>query len=544
MGEPGNPLRDTSPTSLAVFRENYGFIPRVFQAQAAAPRLVDAEATMANAILFRKTELSRTDKESVALAEAACQANVYCAALHYQTLKLLGVPIQRLDGLLAKPNSEELPVNLHASLVRAWTVFLGTLAVGLNIRPDFPAPKLNAIAQGTPPSDDVYASKLDGPDDLAEFTLFREKFGIVPNLFRAQSAWSEALQVEAQLISAVLIPEDTLTRLGKEKLMLAVAGAANNEYAVTLFSGLLDKRGVTGEECDRIAAGAGAPADESERVLLDFGARLGRGEPVDVMWREAGFSELQKVEAAAAAALAKFFVRLQMALGVEPDFEQRPTSQPRPQKIANLLVKQPRPTAEYIAADPDIDIVSAVRKGDVDAFEGLIDRHSRRVYRTLVGILGDPEDARDAMQDTFLKAFQHLDNFQGRSKFSTWLVSIATNTGIQRLRERKPLDSLDEGTDAGESFRPRQIRAWTDDPEQIYSKTERQRLIENCMMKLPAKYRVVLILRDMEQLSTEEAAVALGLAVPTLKSRLLRGRLMLREALAPHFARRADEVAN
>jgi RNA polymerase sigma-70 factor (ECF subfamily) len=141
------------------------------------------------------------------------------------------------------------------------------------------------------------------------------------------------------------------------------------------------------------------------------------------------------------------------------------------------------------------------------------------------------------MQDTFVKAFQHLGKFQGRSKFSTWLVSIASNTGLQLLRDRKPMQSLDEDfSEADESFRPRQVRAWTEDPEQLYSRTETRTLVEEGVMKLPAKYRVVLILRDIEQLSIEEAATALGLGIPTLKSRHLRGRLMLRDALTPYFA--------
>jgi RNA polymerase sigma-70 factor (ECF subfamily) len=124
-------------------------------------------------------------------------------------------------------------------------------------------------------------------------------------------------------------------------------------------------------------------------------------------------------------------------------------------------------------------------------------------------------------------------------------VSIATNTGLQRLRDRESLDSLDEdGADSEEKFRPRQIRAWTDNPEQEYSQNEMRHLVESCVMKLPAKYRVVVVLRDLEQLPAEDAAAALGLGIPALKSRLLRGRLMLREALAPHFAKRASEVAN
>jgi RNA polymerase sigma-70 factor (ECF subfamily) len=184
-----------------------------------------------------------------------------------------------------------------------------------------------------------------------------------------------------------------------------------------------------------------------------------------------------------------------------------------------------------------------VRDGNADAFEQLIERHSRRVYRTLAGILGDPEDARDAMQDTFLKVFQHLDKFEGRSKFSTWLLSIATNAGLQRLRDRRPLESLDESASVPEeSFRPRQVGAWVENPEQLYSQAERRRLVESSVMKLPPKYRIAVLLRDLELLSTEDAAAALGLQVPALKSRLLRGRLMLREALAPHFAKRPSEV--
>lgn len=165
-----------------------------------------------------------------------------------------------------------------------------------------------------------------------------------------------------------------------------------------------------------------------------------------------------------------------------------------------------------------------------------MNRHSQRVYRILIALLGDAEEARDAMQDTFLKAFQHLGGFEGRSKFSTWLVSIASNTAIQRLRERRPLESLDESEfEAEEGFRPRQVQAWTENPEQLYSQMELRGLIERSIMRLPAKYRIVLMLRDFEQFSTEESAAAVNLGIPAFKARLLRGRLMLREALSPHF---------
>ena len=140
------------------------------------------------------------------------------------------------------------------------------------------------------------------------------------------------------------------------------------------------------------------------------------------------------------------------------------------------------------------------------------------------------------MQDTLLNAFKHIDGFQGRSKFSTWLVSIARNTALLRLRSGKVFESLDEGerNDEGD-FRPRQVRAWQDNPEQCYSKSEIRQLVETGILALPATFRVVVVLRDIEQLSTDEVARQLGLSVPAVKTRLLRGRLMLREWLSPHF---------
>ncbi len=114
---------------------------------------------------------------------------------------------------------------------------------------------------------------------------------------------------------------------------------------------------------------------------------------------------------------------------------------------------------------------------------------------------------------------------------------------MQRLRERRPVDSLDDAGPAGEEgFRPRQVRAWTPDPEELYSRVEMRSLVEKSIMALPAKYRVVVLLCDLEQLPADEAAAALGLGVPALKSRRLRGRLMLREALAPYFAGNSREV--
>jgi RNA polymerase sigma-70 factor (ECF subfamily) len=181
-------------------------------------------------------------------------------------------------------------------------------------------------------------------------------------------------------------------------------------------------------------------------------------------------------------------------------------------------------------------LVERARTGDRDAFEGLVRRHHQRIYRTLLGLTGNREDAEDLTQTTFLKVFEHLGEFHGAAKFSTWLTRIAINEGLQRLRARKPMVSLDEsGPEEDEEFRPRQVRAWTESPEQALSRSEIRAVVEQELMHLPEKYRMVVMLRDLEELSTEETAQALGLGIAVVKTRLLRGRLMLRERLAPRF---------
>jgi len=123
--------------------------------------------------------------------------------------------------------------------------------------------------------------------------------------------------------------------------------------------------------------------------------------------------------------------------------------------------------------------LARARGGDLKAFEELIGRHNRTVYRTLMAILGDPPEAEDAMQEAFLNAFRHIGEFQGRSKFSTWLVSITRNSAFQHLRARKKTESLeDAGHEGEEEFRPRPMRAWQDNPEQRYSQTQMRELVE------------------------------------------------------------------
>jgi RNA polymerase sigma-70 factor (ECF subfamily) len=193
------------------------------------------------------------------------------------------------------------------------------------------------------------------------------------------------------------------------------------------------------------------------------------------------------------------------------------------------------PTAEEV----DLDLVARARTGETKAFEALFRRHHRAVYRTLCGLTGCREDAEDAVQTAFLKAFQHLDQFQGASRFSTWLTRIAINEGLGKLRQRGRLESLDDpGDEEDATFMPRNVRAWDDDPEVLHSREQARALVEREILKLPMRYRVAVLLRDIQQIPAEEAARTLGLGVPTLKTHLLRGRLLLREALASHFAPR------
>jgi RNA polymerase sigma-70 factor (ECF subfamily) len=253
--------------------------------------------------------------------------------------------------------------------------------------------------------------------------------------------------------------------------------------------------------------------------------------------REYGFTETQVIEAVAAAALTNFLSIIQFGLDPVPDFPPRRVFTPKDLYPSDA---QSRPTFDDRIDDPDLNLVAQVKEGNAEIFAELVRRHTRRIFGTLAGILGNVDDARDSTQDVFLKAFQNIDKFQGRSKFSTWIMSIAVNTGMERLRQRRPTESLDEADDES-SFRPRQIRSWVADPEQQMARAQINDLVRQGVLRLPEKYRIALLLRDINQISTEDAAATLNLSVPALKARVLRGRLMLRESLAPYFSRPRGE---
>jgi RNA polymerase sigma-70 factor (ECF subfamily) len=386
-----------------------------------------------------------------------------------------------------------------------------------------------------PEKDDV-----SNGEALAEL---KRNFGLVPKFYRAQLLRPDLVAAQVRLLDQLLFDKGALTRLQKEFILLAVSGENNNSYFPALHCQTLQFLGVKPEQSQQVAVdhrGASLPA--ADVVLLDFARKL-VSEPllitdsdVDSL-RKSSLTDEQILEAVVMVGFTQFLNCIQMGLGTEPDFKPRVTF---PLKVVNPAVEPERQIVEpefadqVVSDDPDFEIVARVRNGETDAFEELVRKHSRRVYRSLLGILGSAEEAEDALQDAFFKAFQHLPRFEARSRFSTWLVRIAINTGLQRLRSRKEFDSLDE---ENEEFRPRKIQAWSDSPEEFYSREELRKLVEQEVMKLPSKYRVALMLRDLEELSTEEAAATLGLSVPGLKARVLRGRLMLRESLVPYFAK-------
>src|SRR5258706_8908020 len=196
---------------------------------------------------------------------------------------------------------------------------------------------------------------------------------------------------------------------------------------------------------------------------------------------------------------------------------------------------------QHSISDPpreELVLVHAAKSGDMGAFEELVRRYDRNVFRIAQHITQNREDAEDVVQDAFLKAYQNLAKFQENSKFYTWLVRIAVNEALMKLRRRRPgqMVSLDEDIKTEDDSIPREVADWSPNPEQNYNQAELKEILSRTIQGLPPGIRTVFILRDVEGLSTEETAEALELSIPAAKSRLLRARLQLRERLNRFFA--------
>lgn len=195
-------------------------------------------------------------------------------------------------------------------------------------------------------------------------------------------------------------------------------------------------------------------------------------------------------------------------------------------------------TTPVVKPDDEAVFVAAAKGGDVSAFETLVNRYERKIFRLAQNITQNREDAEDVMQEAFLKAFEHLGEFEGNSRFYTWLVRIAVNQALMKLRKRRPNQvSLDEEIQTEDDSMPREVEDWGPTPEQRYGQNEMHKILSTVIGELEPGFRVVFQLRDVEELSTEETAEALGLSVPAVKSRLLRARLRLRQKLNRYFGK-------
>ena len=202
---------------------------------------------------------------------------------------------------------------------------------------------------------------------------------------------------------------------------------------------------------------------------------------------------------------------------------------------------------QHTVTDPpseELVLVRAAKGGDDAAFGELVRRYDRNVFRIAQHITQNREDAEDVVQDAFLKAYTNLQQFQEQSKFYTWLVRIAVNEALMKLRRRRPerTVSLDEEIKTEDDSVPREVADWAPNPEQNYNQAELKEILSRTIQGLPSGFRTVFVLRDVEGLSTEETAEALELSVPAVKSRLLRARLQLRERLNRFFVKPTVET--
>jgi len=592
---------------FVTFQEALGFVPNLVRAQTLLPRVVEAQAKLECAVRLQEGAIPRIQKERILLSIAADRHDAYCVALDAKVLSSLGVSDSEIHDLLNDSPQADLSASdltllqfclklsryapsvrsedietlracglddesiLEAVVVTALAIYRCTLSVGLGPQADFgprkfASTKIHARHERALPGllPHIHeAAHRKGPylpapylslNMFAPFAVVRKTHGFIPNFFRAQTLRPDLLEAELEAVERILLPEDVLTRVQKECILLAVSAANLNSYCVAVHCNMLRGLGMPSEEGDQIAMDHHESAlTESDKALLDFAVKLGTR--VSEFSREdvvklqvLGFSEKQILECEVITALNNFANTLQMGIGIEPDFMPPPIFEKNKMNLpgATQTPIQVGSAVRLVETlqDADAGLVAQAQSGELGAFETLVRRHGQLIYRTLIAILGNSADAQDAMQDTLLSAFKHIGGFEGRSKFSTWFVSIARNTALKRLRRGKLFESLDEDEydEEGDS-RPRQVRAWQDNPEQCCSKSEMRQLIEKGILALPANYRVVVILRDIQQLSTDEVARQLELSVPAVKTRLLRGRLMLREWLSPYFTTSVKGIA-
>ena len=198
-----------------------------------------------------------------------------------------------------------------------------------------------------------------------------------------------------------------------------------------------------------------------------------------------------------------------------------------------------RPKSHAVrVVDPDLPLVNASRDGDVSAFEELVKRYDRKLYRIAQGITNNGEDAEEAVQTAFLKAYQNLNRFEGNEKFSTWLVRIAINESLMKLQKQPINREHPSDTDNGfgdQSIQSLDLTDWAANPKSLYSATEFRQILEKSLQKLQPRLRAAFFLCDIEGHSISETCGVLSLTATTVKTRLSRARLQLRQELTRYF---------
>ncbi len=184
-----------------------------------------------------------------------------------------------------------------------------------------------------------------------------------------------------------------------------------------------------------------------------------------------------------------------------------------------------------------------LRKRDRAEFARLVEAYSGMVYRLAIKLLADAQDAEDVLQETFIKAYHHLPEFDGRAQVSTWLYRIATNEALMLLRRRKhPVLSIDEPSEEDtQGTQPVHIVDWCCLPEDELMSSEARAYLDQAVAQLTPNLRAVFLLRDVEGLSTRQTAEVLKLSETAVKTRLSRARLQLREALSAYYAERMPD---
>lgn len=188
-------------------------------------------------------------------------------------------------------------------------------------------------------------------------------------------------------------------------------------------------------------------------------------------------------------------------------------------------------------ADDDLTLVHATMRGDVSAFEKLVRKYDRKLLRIAQNVMHNRQDAEDAVQEAFFKAYKKLGQFQENTKFSTWLIRIVLNESLMRVRKRRAVreDSLYGYSQNESEIVPREVADWSIGPQELYGAAEFRKILINCLLELRPALRVVFVLRDIEQLSISETSEALSLSAVAVKARLFRARLQLREGLSRYF---------